>query len=222
MMALTRLKPLGDQTRRSQIVSGLRNLIVSGHIEPGARLTEHDLASRLGVSRAPLREAIRELVEIGLLVSQPYKGVFVRSFGRKDLEELYSLRTTLEQFAFRQAWPNRTEEAKRDLGQRNLRLTEAIMRDGDSELAIELELNLHSWCYELSRHALLLQSWTRMLPHLQFYFALHQRAHKRPGPLREAHDRYVALACGNDLDAALEHLEDHMRQGLSKVIGFIG
>lgn len=222
MTALQSLQPLGDRTRRGQIVSAIRQLIVTGQVTPGERLTETDLAGKLGVSRAPLREAIRDLVETGLLVAEPYKGLFVRDFTRKDLEELYSLRTALEQFAFREAWPHRTEALKEDLRERNRKLDAAIARGDDPDLAIEAELYLHSWCYEVSNHVLLRQTWTRILPNLQFYFTLHQRAHNRPHPLREAHDLYVSLACGDDLDAMLAHLEDHMRQGLNKVIRFIG
>lgn len=222
MTALQALQPLGDRTRRGQIVAAIRKLIVTGQVTPGERLTETDLADQLGVSRAPLREAIRELVENGLLVAEPYKGLFVRSFTRKDLEELYSLRTALEQFAFREAWPKRTEARKTDLRDRDRKLDAAIAIGDDPALAIEAELFLHSWCYEVSGHSLLQQAWTRIRPNLQFYFTLHQRAHNRPHPLREAHDLYVSLACGDDLDAMLSHLEDHMRQGLAKVMQFIG
>ncbi len=222
MEALSRLKPIEDRTRRGQIVRRLRELIAGGHVVPGERLTETDLAARLGVSRAPLREAIRELVDSGLVVSLPYKGLFVRGVTRRDLEELYSLRTTLEQLAFRECWNRRTPAACADLRQRNAELSGAIAAGTDPGRAIELELALHSWCYELAEHGLLLRTWERIKPNLQFYFTLHQRAHGRQGPLREAHDVYVERACGNDLDAILRHLEEHMRQGLVTTLGFLG
>jgi DNA-binding GntR family transcriptional regulator len=168
-----------------------------------------------------LREAIRELVDIGLVVSKPYKGLYIREISRENLEEIYSLRTVLEQFAFRQCWDKRTKAAMDDLRRRNAALTKVI-EDGTQPLAaIDRELELHSWCYELSGHELLLQSWNRMLPNLQFYFARHQQAHNRKGPLREAHDLYIELACGESLDAMLAHLEDHMRQGLATTMSFI-
>ncbi len=221
MESLADLKPVEDQTRRGQIVRQVRELIVSGQVAPGERLTETDLATRLGVSRAPLREAIRELVDGGLVVSIPYKGLFVRSITRRDLEELYSLRTALEQLAFRECWDKRDAAACDDLRQRNTELTRVIGEGTAPLLAIELELKLHSWCYELAGHTLLEQSWVRMKSNLQFYFTLHQKAHNRKGPLREAHDIYVECACGADLNAMLEHLEDHMRQGLETTISFL-
>lgn len=214
MTALANLEPVADETRRGQIVRRLRQLIVNGNVSPGERLTETRLATQLGVSRAPLREAIRELVESGLVESTPYKGLFVRSVTRRDLEELYSLRATLEQFAIQQCWAKRTPQALADLQRRHMALQTEIDLNRDKESAIELELALHSWCYELSNHALLQKTWEQMKPNLQFYFTLHQKAHNRPGPQRGAHDVYVRCAIGDNMQDMLDHLETHMRQGL--------
>ena len=90
-----------------------------------------------------------------------------------------------------------------------------------SQQAIVNELELHSWVYQLSEHSLLIESWKRIRPNLQFYFALHQRAHERLGPARDSHDNYVDLACGDDLQAMTEYLNVHMQRGLSKVKNFL-
>ena len=214
MNDLAALEPVGDETRRGQIVRKLRKLIVSGQVSPGERLTEIKLATQLGVSRAPLREAIRELVESGLVESIPYRGLFVRKVTRRDLEELYSLRTTLEQFAFRLCWAKRNQATNSDLHRRHDDLIKVVAKGSDPESAIELELRLHSWCYELAGHELLQKTWAQMKPNLQFYFTLHQKAHSRTGPLREAHDIYVDCATGNNLEKMIKHLDQHMRQGL--------
>lgn len=219
---LEAVRPLSDATLRGRTVDQMRMLIVSGQLAAGSRLTEIKLAQALGISRGPLREAIRELVDIGLVVSKPYKGLFVRDITLKDLNEIYSLRTTLEQFAFRQCWDKRDANSISDLRDRNAALSRTIMENSDPYAAIQRELDLHSWCYELSDHRLLQQSWNRMKPNLQFYFAMHQQAHDRKGPLREAHDTYIELACGDDIEAMIQHLDDHMRQGLEKTKSFIG
>lgn len=212
--ALSTLEPLAAGTRRGQIVHALRALIAGGKVPPGERLTEVELANRLGVSRAPLREAIRELVESGLLESVPYKGLYVRRVTQKDLEELYSIRTALEQFAFRECWPKRTPECLNDLQRRHRSLVAEVDRGRNPARTIELEIDFHSWCYEISAHAILQKMWDRLKPNIQFYFALHQKAHNRRGPRREAHDIYLECALGDSLDAMLSHLETHMRQGL--------
>lgn len=214
----TELRPLDDGTIRRRAAQMLTEHIVRGNFAPGERLTEQKLAKALNVSRGPLREAIRELAEIGLLVSVPYKGLYVRSVTRKDLEELYSLRTALESFAFERCWEKRTEEAILDLRQRSDELKATIDADSDGRRAIEQELHLHSWCFELSQHSLLMKSWQSMRVNVYFYFWLHQQAHHRQGPLRRSHDKYVDLACGDSLPRMLAHLKEHMRQGLETTI----
>lgn len=208
-----KLPALSDETRRMQIVAALRDRIVSGAVEPGARLTEAELSAQLGVSRAPLREAIRELVACGLLVSQPYRGLYVRSFSARELRELYSLRLTLERMAFRECWDRRDPSALDDLDARHAAL-QARLEAGDRGGAIAAELHLHGWCFELAHHTLLMDAWRRIQPNIQFYFAQHLRAHDRIGLRDEMHRRYVECARGDDQEAMLAHLDIHLRQGL--------
>lgn len=214
------IAPIGTRTLRGQVVDRLRELIITGQLEAGQRLTEIDLAKRLDVSRGPLREAIRDLVEAGLLESKPYKGLYVRRLTRRDLRELYSLRANLEAFAFRAAWERRDKASLSDLNDRLSRFHQAI-ESGDDALSIRCELDLHSWVFALADHALLYEIWQRMRPRLQTYFSCHHRANADLLPLESGNDRYVALAGGDDLDAMLSHLEDHMRQGLDQVVSFL-
>ena len=84
-----KLEPIGDHTRRDLIADRLQDLVVSGQVDPGVRLTEVDLSEQLGVSRTSLREAIQQLVATGLLVSVPYKGLFVRGFTARSGRTLF-------------------------------------------------------------------------------------------------------------------------------------
>ena len=88
----------------------------------------------------------------------------------------------------------------------------------DGQLAIDQELHLHNWCYELSSNAMLMKTWKGLEPHLKFYFTLHQFAHDRRGPLRQSHELYVELATGDDLEAMLDHIDLHMQQGLKRTL----
>jgi DNA-binding GntR family transcriptional regulator len=71
-------------------------LILSGELAPGSRINEPDVAERLGVSRVPVREALRELEATGLVVSRKNVGVFVREFSPKEVADLYELRAVLD------------------------------------------------------------------------------------------------------------------------------
>ncbi|MBK8021180.1 MAG: GntR family transcriptional regulator [Chloroflexi bacterium] len=88
-----------NKSLREHVLEMLRNAIVNGELKPGQTLVEADLASQLGVSRAPLREAINILNAEGLLETVPYHGTTVTKLARKDIEDLYSIRSLMEGFA---------------------------------------------------------------------------------------------------------------------------
>ena len=77
--------------------------ILKGTLAPGQRINEPDIASRLGVSRVPVREALRELESSGLVVARKHSGVFVRQLEPSEIRDLYQLRGLLDGFAGRQA-----------------------------------------------------------------------------------------------------------------------
>jgi DNA-binding GntR family transcriptional regulator len=81
----------------------LRHEVEVGLLVPGQRLDERALSERLGVSRTPLRHALEQLVHDGLAQRSPYQGIFVRSFTATDVENLYTVRSALEQLAVRLA-----------------------------------------------------------------------------------------------------------------------
>ena len=209
----------GD-TLKGRAFERLLKLILTGDIVPGSKLLETRIAAQLDVSRATLREAMIRLIEIGLLVNLPFRGTYLRKLDRVDLQEIYSFRTGLEKMAFQFCWEKRDLVNLAELQMRNDRLCQCIS-ERDPFGAIMAELHLHSWCYELSGHGLLLQSWERLKPNLQFYFAMHQKAHDRAGPLRQSHDEYISLAQGDRLDEMLRHLDHHMQQGLEKTLSFL-
>jgi DNA-binding GntR family transcriptional regulator len=86
-----------------QTVSRLRRIILEGDVEPGARLGEVELAAQLGVSRTPVREALRVLSSQGLVEILPNRGARVARWSVQDLEEIYELRVMLESHAAQRA-----------------------------------------------------------------------------------------------------------------------
>ena len=84
---------------RDQILSS----ILSGELSPGERINEPDIATQMGVSRVPVREALRELESTGLVASRKHAGVFVRVLAAKEVADLYELRSVLDGHAARRA-----------------------------------------------------------------------------------------------------------------------
>ncbi len=208
-------------TLRDRAAEALRTAILSGQLAPGSPVVEVALARDLGISRAPLREAIRELLDEGLLVQQrAWGGVSVAPLDADTVRELYTLRTALEVFAFEQLWDRRDAAFHAALRHRHAVLSAAI-EAGDDTASIEAELALHGLVYEASGHGLLCSAWGALRGRLQIYWAAHHRAHGLRGPRRDAHDDYLRLALGDDLAAMRAELHDHMQRGLVTVLKFV-
>jgi DNA-binding GntR family transcriptional regulator len=207
-------------TFREHIVRQLREAIINGSIAPGATLTETSLSRQFAVSRGPLREALRQLVDEGLLVTIPYTGTRVINLSHRDVEEIHSMRINLECFAFELVWQRRTRAFHDEMVSRNEALTRCIDCHDDVG-SIEAELQLHSLVYEASRHHLLQRTWEGIRGRLQLYWAAHHRAHNMIGPKRDAHDNYVACATGDDLEAMRAEIQNHMSRGLDQTKRFL-
>lgn len=215
-----RIDRLHKSTFRQHIAERLRAAILAGELAPGAALVETALAAQFNVSRGPLREALRQLIEEGLLIAVPYTGTHVIALSVQDAHEIYSMRITLERFAFEQAWDRRDAGFARELQRRNDALTAAIDA-GDDGASILAELELHGLVYEASAHRLLQRAWQGLRGRLQLYWAAHHRAHATRGPRRDSHDRYVAAALGDDLAAMLREVSVHMGLGSEVTKAFL-
>jgi len=211
---------LTRETMGARIASLLRRAVITGEFPPGTPMVETELALKLGASRGPLREALRQLIDEGLLVSVPYSGTRVIELSAQDINDIYAMRTCLEQFAFDLTWPRRTPAFIAELERRNASLQAAIDAADDAG-AIEAELDLHGLTYEWSGNRLLLSTWNGIRGRLQLYWAAHHKAHGLKGPRRESHDDYLRLAAGSDLAAMKDEISSHMRRGLETTLAFV-
>ena len=87
---------LRSKSLADEVVARLNEAILTGQLKPGEKVVEATLSRQMDVSRAPIREAIRMLVERGLLVQLPRRGVFVREFGAREIKEINELRLAIE------------------------------------------------------------------------------------------------------------------------------
>jgi DNA-binding GntR family transcriptional regulator len=118
----------------------IREAIVDGRLGPGMRLKEEQLASELGISRTPIREALLLLQAEGLVEAVPNRGAFVRAFEANDLWDMYELRAVLEGHAARRAAERITDEELIELRASCERFDELVLRANppDAELIQEL------------------------------------------------------------------------------------
>jgi DNA-binding GntR family transcriptional regulator len=105
-------QPDPPQSLVKQAYDRIKRDILDGHAPPGSQLSEHQLAEDLGISRTPIREALRDLASSGLVRIMPQRGIVVSELSLRDISDMYALREQLECFAVQLAVP-RLDEANR-------------------------------------------------------------------------------------------------------------
>lgn len=97
------LKPISASSRTAHVLEVIKGAILNGELAPGQSLVESELAGRLGVSKTPVREALKTLESTGLVVIRPYTGTTVRAFTDDDAAAIYDMRLLLEPEAVRRS-----------------------------------------------------------------------------------------------------------------------
>ena len=141
---------------RDVVFNTLRQAILKGELEPGERLMEIQLAERLGVSRTPIREAIRKLELEGLVLMVPRKGAEVASISEKSLREVLEVRRSLEELAIELACQKITQEQIQELEAAEAVFAEAVQK-GDPMTIAESDESYHDVIYQATGNGRLVQ-----------------------------------------------------------------
>lgn len=152
------LGPIANPRLVDVAMASLRHAIILGELAPGQRLVESSLASKLKISRGPLREALQFLEQEGLVVTLPRRGRFVRSADIRTLEEVYSMRRVLEPFAAARVLATWSDESYARMKGALDRLGEAS-RSASTRLVAEMDIEFHTTLVELANHQLLWRTW---------------------------------------------------------------
>jgi DNA-binding GntR family transcriptional regulator len=203
------LHQIENKSRRERIIDVLREAIVAGELKPGQALVEMEFASQLGVSRAPLREALLVLDREGLVETLPYRGTIVRNLSRTDIEELYSFRGLLEAFALRQMVArDNPEDVARLRSHFDAML--AAAQASDVRLLNQHDRAFHDTLIELSGHSLLQASWQTVSLRVRQVMALRNRQNRDLTRVAYNHIPIIDAIAAHDLDIALRLLDEHI------------
>ena len=146
-----------SQNMSEKIAQELRTAIQSGKLKPGERLVERTLATRLGVSHIPIREALGRLADEGLVERTPHRGARVAALSEKELREISSLRIVLEQFVAlraQTAWNEQSEKLLRDIATSMVESSQV----GDVDTMFALDRKFHETLWELADHQMLMST----------------------------------------------------------------
>jgi DNA-binding GntR family transcriptional regulator len=192
-------------------VRRLRQDILSGILPPGERLIEEQLTQRFGISRAPLREALRELAQQGLVEHSPRRGVRVAELSAEDVDELFGLRDLLERYAMERALPLRHSRGLADLTGAWDAMAAAV-RAGEVLAENEAHRRFHIEVVALAGQRQLLMAFEPVILKLQLYMAANLRReaeHRAPWEGVERHRRLLDAITTGDLPTVLAALATH-------------
>lgn len=133
------LKLDNRDTLHLKVCNVIREAIIKGQFKPGERLKQSDLAEKLGVSRMPIREALRKLETEGLITLVPHKGAIVKTIKLEDIKEVYALRAQLERMALLQSADNLSSEDLKQLS----KLVELMDEATDVNQFVECNIEFH-------------------------------------------------------------------------------
>lgn len=203
------LRQIGNQSFSVQAADILRRAILNGRFRPGDMLNETDLAEQLGTSRGPIREALRILNTEGLAETVPYHGTRVRSFTRRDIEELYSMRVLLETFAVRSIIEISNPEHMGVLRSKYEKMV-AAAAEHDFQKLNEIDRSFHDALIELSDHQLMGSLWQMVAMRVQQIMAINNRRFSDLQEIAQNHLHIIEAIESGDADAACELLRDHI------------
>src|SRR4051812_35972626 len=201
---------------RDQVYAAVREGIVSAELAPGRRLSENELAERLGVSRTPVREALARLRDERLVAIVPQLGTFVTLISADGLADAAFIREALECAAIRLAVQRAGDEDLAEL-QANLAAQDRAHDENDAEAFDALDDALHHRLCELSGHEI---AWTlsrRANGHLDRVRRLSLPDPGYLGEMVEEHRAVVAAIAAHEPDRAESLLRHHLRMVVSSL-----
>ncbi len=146
----------------------LRREILTGNIRPGERILEQEISAMMKTSRGPVRDALIRLEHEGLVVREPNRSAVVASMTVDDVEEVCSLRLSLEMLALRYALDRAQEEDFARLHQANELLRDCLAHDYSLQKAVDCDLEYHEALVNAARHNRVLTMWQSIKPQIWF------------------------------------------------------
>ena len=198
----------------------MRQAILKGELKPGERLMEIALAEKLGVSRTPIREAMRKLELEGLVVMIPRRGAQVANITEKDLNDVLEVRITLENMAIEKACTNMTEEDVQEL-EKVARDFERSTAEGDLVKMAEADVNFHETIYRAADNKRLMQVLNNLREQIYRYRVEYLKEDEARNRLVKEHEKITQAIKARDVKKAqelsFEHLENQ-RMGIIQAI----
>ncbi|OON98345.1 MAG: GntR family transcriptional regulator [Epulopiscium sp. Nele67-Bin004] len=208
------------QPLRDVVFQSLRDAIIVGDLPAGERLMETQLAEKLGVSRTPVREAIRRLETEGLVVMVPRKGAQVAPFTKKDIQDVLEVRAALEALATKLAC-TRTDDLEFMKLQIVLKEYEFAVRDHDVDMMIQKDVEFHDIIFAATKNDRLIQMSSNIREQVQRYRIAYLKKVDDGARVLQEHIAILEAIQKGDADGAAELATEHINTQLDSILKYI-
>lgn len=208
-MARYRFRPPEARSLRQVVLVAIRGAILEGKLPSGERLLEADIAREMGVSRGPVREALRQLEQEGLVTVHPYRDTVVAHTSTEEMQAvLLPIRLVLERFAVRKALPGITD-AEIDALDRLVEEMKEGARRQDTATVVEQDLAFHRLLIDLSGSEQVVRLWLSIATRITAWF-FRRAAERDLLAIAGEHDELIAALRTRDPGRVLPVLEPHI------------
>ena len=194
---------------RDVVFYTLRQAILKGELEPGERLMEMQLAEQLGVSRTPIREAIRKLELEGLVLMIPRRGAIVAKITEKDLRDVLEVRSSLERLSTELACERMYEDTIMELKKAQEAFKEALAQD-DITLQAQRDVEFHDVIYKATENLRLIQMLNNLREQMYRYRLEYLKDGLAHQTLIEEHEAIIEALSKRDKDTATKIMVRHI------------
>ena len=196
---------------REIVYEELKMQILTGKIVPGTRMMEVELADDMGVSRTPIREAIRQLEKEGLVTIEPRRGAYASQISVKDMVDILEVRQNLEGLAAFFAAQRMTKDVQEELHRVSKNYDQAVA-DGDMAAMIKSDTRFHRIIVEASNNHVLLQMIEQLQELVLRFRYLYYSDFKRADDMPSEHEAIYEAIVAGDADAAREAADIHIQR----------
>lgn len=194
---------------REVIFNTLREAIIVGELKPGERLMEVQLAEKMGVSRTPVREAIRKLELEGLVEMYPRKGALVANLSVKDIMDVLEVRATLDGLASSLSAARITDEEIKELKHVQSQFMNYIDKD-NLQGSIKKDVEFHDIIYRSSRNDKLLQIANNLREQIQRFRVIYLKDFSSTSELVKEHTDILDAIIRQDTEASRDYAQRHI------------
>jgi len=165
---MTMFTPIDKKSLSTEVSNRIRSSIFNGSLKPGQKLLEQELSERMNTSRGPIREAFILLEHEGLVIREANRSVVVVDLTETDVEEIHSIRLSLELLALHYLCANNVVVNTRPMAEAIAKLRSSIVDGSTLEDAVQHDLDFHEEMIRASGHSRLLKLWMSLRPQIGY------------------------------------------------------